>query len=99
MPPFCRLTSAIRGFQTTIVVARTGSLTSLAWSTLTAMASDAGSADTTAGHSNAASANPNKGRVRLRKELNTILNPGALTSRQKRYAAEPAPDTWDCGVN
>src|SRR2546423_3711924 len=28
----------------------------------------------------------------MRMELNDILYPGALTSRQKRYAAEPAPD-------
>jgi hypothetical protein len=28
----------------------------------------------------------------MRKERTDILYPGALTSRQKRYAAEPAPD-------
>src|ERR1700736_3505680 len=31
-------------------------------------------------------------RTAMRKELTDILYPGALTSRQKRYAAEPAPD-------
>jgi hypothetical protein len=36
--------------------------------------------------------NPKSARARLRWELNDILYPGALTSRQKRYAAEPAPD-------
>src|SRR3982074_1488093 len=31
-------------------------------------------------------------RAAMRKELTDILYPGALTSRQKRYTAEPAPD-------
>jgi hypothetical protein len=43
--------------------------------------------------------NPNDARARLRKELNDILYPGALTSRLKRYSAEPAPDTSNLDVN
>src|SRR3954454_5278876 len=31
-------------------------------------------------------------RTAMRKQLTDILYPGAFTSRQKRYAAEPAPD-------
>src|SRR4029453_18450901 len=36
--------------------------------------------------------NPKQARTRIRRELNHILYPGALTSRLKRYAAEPTPD-------
>src|SRR5476651_1749812 len=35
---------------------------------------------------------PKGAHARVRRELNDILYPGALTSRLKRYAAEPAPD-------
>jgi len=37
-------------------------------------------------------------RRHVRRELNDILYPGALTSRQKRYAAEPAPDRTNLDV-
>src|SRR6185369_15910658 len=49
----------------------------------------------TAGHSRipAARDNPKRARARIRWDLNDILYPGASTSRQWRYAAEPAPDT------
>src|SRR6202022_1876107 len=36
--------------------------------------------------------NPKDARARVGRDLNDILYPGALTSRLKRYAAEPAPD-------
>src|SRR5687767_6852124 len=54
----------------------------------------AGAANADAGHSNipiASERNEKSARERIRKQLNDILYPGALTSRQKRYAAEPAP--------
>src|SRR5665213_4005612 len=54
-----------------------------------------GSAKAATGQASMATANrrnPEKARARIRKELNDILYPGALTSRLKRYAAEPAPD-------
>ena len=37
--------------------------------------------------------------ARLRRKLNDILYSGTLTSRQKRYAAEPAPDRAKSDVN
>src|SRR5258708_23216663 len=37
--------------------------------------------------------NPKDAGMRLSRELNDILYPGALTGRLERYAAEPAPDT------
>src|SRR5947208_1974015 len=36
--------------------------------------------------------NPKRARARTRWDSNDILYPGALTSRKRRYAAEPAPD-------
>jgi hypothetical protein len=54
-----------------------------------------GPAIAAAGHSRipiASDRNLEFARERVRRELNDILYPGALTSRQKRYAAEPAPD-------
>src|SRR3954452_16973362 len=93
MPPLCKVTSAIIGLPTTSVATRSGSLTSLAWSTVTAIAGS-GSADAAAGHSSSAAT-----AVRYAKEtherqdtVNDILNPGASTSRLKRYAAVTAPD-------
>src|ERR1700737_3104496 len=59
------------------------------------MVSVAGSAKPAAGHNRipaASDQNPKNARTRVRKELSDILYPGALTSRLKRYAAEPAPD-------
>src|SRR6186713_1765878 len=59
------------------------------------MESAAGAASAAAGHSSipvASERNEMSARERKRKQLNDILYPGALTSRQKRYAAEPAPD-------
>src|ERR1700730_11436413 len=59
------------------------------------MVSIAGSAKPAAGHNRIPTANdrnPKNARTRLRRELSDILYPGALTSRLKRYAAEPAPD-------
>src|ERR1700686_2426733 len=60
------------------------------------MVSVAGSAKPAAGHNRIPAAtsdqNPKSARTRLRRELSDILYPGALTSRLKRYAAEPAPD-------
>src|SRR2546421_746610 len=96
MPPGCSVTSAIMGFPTTMVETLPGSLTSLAWSTLTATVSGAGAAKPAAGHDRiptATAKNPKRAKARLRWELNAILYyPGTLTCRQKRYAAEPAPD-------
>src|SRR6266404_5822551 len=59
------------------------------------MMSPDGSARAASGHNRIPIANrrnPRKARTRIRRELNDILDPGALTSRLKRYAAEPAPD-------
>src|SRR5580658_8821569 len=60
-----------------------------------AAAGTAGAASAAAGHNTIPIANeriPKGARARLRKQLNDILYSGALTSRLKRYAAEPAPD-------
>src|SRR5260221_10701567 len=60
------------------------------------MVSPEGSARAASGHSRipiANDRNPGKARTRIRRELTDILYPGALTSRLKRYAAEPAPDS------
>src|SRR4051812_17256722 len=95
MPPGCNATSAIIGFPTTMVATLPGILNSVARSTLTPMTSFGGPARAAAGHNRSPAAsdrNPTHARARLRKELNDILYPGAVTSRQKRYAAEPAPD-------
>src|ERR1700738_3548810 len=59
------------------------------------MVSAEGSAKAATGHNRipiANERNPKIARRRVRWELNDILYPGALTSRLKRYAAEPAPD-------
>src|ERR1019366_1841077 len=59
------------------------------------MESADGSARTATGHNSIPAANDRntkRARTKVRKELNDILYPGALTSRLKRYAAEPAPD-------
>src|ERR1700722_311439 len=59
------------------------------------MASSTGAARPAAGHNRipiASDRNPESAHARIRKELNAILYPGTLTSRLKRYAAEPAPD-------
>src|SRR6266852_7079832 len=59
------------------------------------MMSPDGSAKAATGHNRipiASERNPKHARTRIRRELNDILYPGALTSRLKRYAAEPAPD-------
>src|SRR5258707_14587978 len=59
------------------------------------MMSPDGSAKAASGHSRipiAKERNPKQARTRIRRKLNHILYPGALTSRLKRYAAEPAPD-------
>src|SRR5271154_855825 len=59
------------------------------------MASREGSARATAGHNRipiAKARKPETARKRVRLHLKDILHPGALTSRLKRYAAEPAPD-------
>src|SRR5215831_17597421 len=98
-PPFCSVTSAIRGLPTTMVETRVGNLTSLAWSTLTAMAPATGSACAASGHDSAPIPITNRARARLRREHNNITYPGTLTSRQMRYAAEPAPDAGECDVN
>src|SRR5262249_47067051 len=97
MPPGCRVTSAIRGLPTTMVATLPGSFTSLAWSTLTAMESGiggTGAAKVSTGHIKtpiARERNPKRAAARLRK-VYAILSSGTLTSRHKRYAAEPAPD-------
>src|SRR5436190_9530309 len=97
-PPACSVTSAIRGLPTTMVAILPGSLTSLAWSTLTEIFSvmgAVGAARPIAGHSTRPTTSerkPERATARLRRELNGILYSGTLTSRQKRYAAEPAPD-------
>src|SRR5512143_3876878 len=93
MPPLCKVTSAIIGLPTTSVATRSGNLTSLAWSTFTAMAGS-GSAKAAAGHSNTAATAARNARETLgrRDTQNDILNPGTLTSRLKRYAAVTAPD-------
>src|SRR5438105_11568344 len=60
------------------------------------MRSGSDAARQTAGHNRMAVArerNPKHARARIRRNLNDILYPGASTSRQWRYAAEPAPDT------
>src|SRR5882724_10050070 len=97
MPPGCKVMSATSGFPITMVAARSGNRISLAWSILTAMGPPvgAGAANADAGTSRIAIAsdrNRKYARTAMRKELTDILYPGALTSRQKRYAAEPAPD-------
>src|SRR4051794_19865502 len=54
-----------------------------------------GAADAAAGARRIAIAsedNSEQARTAMRKEPSDILYPGTLTSRQKRYAAEPAPD-------
>src|SRR5580698_11588207 len=59
------------------------------------MGSTGESAKATTGHNRiptASDRNPKDARVRVRRELSDILYPGALTSRLKRYTAEPAPD-------
>src|ERR1700688_2647948 len=59
------------------------------------MASAVGSVKAATGHSTIPIANDRNtedARKRIRWEHNDILYPGALTSRLKRYAAEPAPD-------
>src|ERR1700687_3234244 len=59
------------------------------------MMSPDGSAKAASGHKRISIANgrnPKHARTRIRREPNDILYPGALTSRLKRYAAEPAPD-------
>src|SRR6185437_1398481 len=57
------------------------------------MASAAGSARLADGNNRTANNwNPNSARARRRRNLNDMFYPGALTSRLKRYAAEPAPD-------
>src|SRR5438128_1124274 len=92
MPPGCRVTSAIRGLPTTMVATLPGSFTSLAWSTLTA--TDSGAASASAGHIRSPKPrerNPKRAEARLR-SVYAILYSGTLTSRHKRYAAEPAPD-------
>ena len=66
------------------------------------MASAAGSASAAAGHSSipiASERNERRARDAHTQILNDILYPGALTSRQKRYAAEPAPDVANLTVN
>ena len=80
-----------------MVAARSGSLISLAWSILTAIGPPVGTgaANADAGTSRTAIAsdrNREYARTAMRKELTDILYSGASTSRQKRYAAEPAPD-------
>src|SRR3954471_22875063 len=53
-----------------------------------------GGAKASTGHNsspNARERNPKRAEARLRK-VYAILNSGTLTSRHKRYAAEPAPD-------
>src|ERR1700730_1544913 len=60
------------------------------------MVSSVGSEKAATGHNRipiANERNPKIARKRGRWELNDILYPGALTSRLKRYAAEPAPDS------
>src|SRR5258708_14235141 len=60
------------------------------------MVSAASSATAATGHKRIPSANvgnPKDARMRLRRELNDILYPGALTGRLERSAAEPTPDT------
>src|SRR5438128_745308 len=60
------------------------------------MRSGSGAARLTAGHSRIPATrkrNPKRAPARIRWNLNDILYPGASTSRQWRYAAEPAPDT------
>src|SRR5260370_30594719 len=60
------------------------------------MVSAASSATAATGHKRIPSTNaekPKDARMRVRRELNDIRYPGALTGRLKRYAAEPAPDT------
>jgi hypothetical protein len=55
-----------------------------------------GAADAAAGARTIAIANKEnseQARTAMRKEPSDILYPGTLTSRQKRYAAEPVPDT------
>src|ERR1019366_3631832 len=59
------------------------------------MESPDGSARTATGHNSIPAANDRntkRARTKVRKDLNDIQYPGALTSRLKRYAAEPAPD-------
>src|SRR5207244_5924602 len=61
-----------------------------------AIRSGSDAARQTAGHNRMAVArerNPKRACARIRRNLNDILYPGASTSRQWRYAAEPAPDT------
>src|SRR5882724_8117827 len=60
------------------------------------MVSAASSASAATGHKRIPSTNagnPKDARMRVRRELNDIPYPGALTGRLERYAAEPAPDT------
>jgi hypothetical protein len=67
----------------------------LAWSTLTAMLLPVPAAKAVAGTRRspiASDRNTKHARTAARKDLTDILYPGALTSRLKRYAAEPAPD-------
>src|ERR1700694_2840893 len=59
------------------------------------MMSPDGSAKAASGHKRipiANGRNPKHARTRIRRELNDILYPGALTSQLKQYAAEQAPD-------
>src|SRR3954468_20269056 len=96
MPPACSVTSAIRGLPTTMVAILPGTLTSVAWSTLTdILFAIVGAARPKAGHSKSPATRERRAEratTRLRRKLNPILSSGTLTSRQKRYAAEPAPD-------
>src|SRR3954466_2794238 len=97
MPPACKVMSATSGFPITMVAARSGSRISLAWSILTAIGPPVGTgaANADAGTSRSAIAsdrNSEYARTAMRRELTDILYPGTCTSRQKRYAAEPAPD-------
>jgi hypothetical protein len=69
---------------------------------LTEMASTVGSLKAATGHSTIPIANDRNmeyARMRTGWEHNDILYPGALTSRLKRYAAEPAPDRANLDAN
>src|ERR1700709_1226634 len=97
MPPGCKVMSATSGFPITMVAARSGNRISLDWSIFTAIGPPVGTgaAKADAGTSRMAIASDHDriyARTAMRWELTDILHPGALTSRQKRYAAEPAPD-------
>src|SRR3954467_1677511 len=97
MPPGCKVMSATSGFPITMVAARSGNRISLAWSILTAIGPPVGTgaAKADAGTSRIAivsERNREYARTAMRTTLPDILSPGTFKSRQKRYAAEPAPD-------